>query len=93
MITERNKYNAGRLTAKPANAAIKEEVVKGILPLRLEDKKDHFLYIPQKYEHNEPAALAVMLHGAGAPAGQGLSLLQQYADEMNIILLAPAAQT
>lgn len=33
-----------------------------------------------------------MLHGAGAPATQGLSLLQPYADAHNIILIAPAAR-
>lgn len=93
MITERSKYKTGRLNARPGIAAGKEEVEKGILPLQLDGKKDSFLYIPQEYDCNQPAALAVMLHGAGAPAGQGLSLLQRYADETNIILLAPAAQT
>ncbi|MBF9252556.1 phospholipase [Pontibacter sp. 172403-2] len=93
MITERSKYKTGRLTARPGAFTGKQETEKGILPLPLDNKKESFLYIPQEYDNTQPAALAVMLHGAGAPAGQGLSLLQQYADELNMVLLAPAAQT
>jgi phospholipase/carboxylesterase len=35
----------------------------------------------------------VMLHGAGGSAEQGLSLLRGYADEQNIILIAPASRS
>jgi len=93
MITDRSKYKTGRLNARPGNSSGKEEVERGILPLQLGGKNESFLYIPQGYSSNRPAALAVMLHGAGAPAGQGLSLLQPYADGMNIVLVAPAAET
>jgi predicted esterase len=33
-----------------------------------------------------------MLHGAGAPAEQGLSLLRQYADDYNTMIIAPASR-
>ena len=92
MVTERNKYNTGRLTAKPASANGKADIRTGVQRLGLDDKRDGFLYIPQGYNSSYPAALAVMLHGAGGTAEQGLSLLQRYADEKNIIIIAPAAR-
>lgn len=93
MLTERDKYRTGRLTARPANYTRKDEFTTGVHRLDLDKKKDGLIYIPQGYDKSRPAALAVMLHGAGAPAEQGLSLLRRYADEKNIILLAPAART
>lgn len=92
MTTERDKHRKGRLTAKIASTTGKAEFKAGVQRLSLDKKKDGFLYIPKGYDKSRPAALAVMLHGAGAPAEQGLSLLQRYADEKNIILLAPAAR-
>jgi phospholipase/carboxylesterase len=41
---------------------------------------------------NRPASIAVMLHGAGAKPDQGLSLLRKFADDKNIILIAPASR-
>lgn len=93
MVTERSKYSSGRLTARP-NAQVGKTAVKtGVHPIGLDKQKDGFLYIPQGYEPSRPAALAVMLHGAGAPAEQGLSLLQRYADAHNMLLLAPASRS
>jgi phospholipase/carboxylesterase len=92
MLTERDKYKKGRLTARPGKQAGQETVVPGVQPLGLDRVKDGFIYVPQSYDHSRPAALAVMLHGAGASAEQGLSLLHRHADERNIILIAPAAR-
>lgn len=92
MTAEREKYKSGRLTARPANGTGKTEFTTGVQRLGLDNRRDGFLYIPKGYDPSRPAALAVMLHGAGAPAEQGLSLLQRYADEANIILIAPAAR-
>ncbi|MDX5421042.1 MAG: phospholipase [Hymenobacteraceae bacterium] len=92
MVTERNKYRTGRLTSRPGTPARKAAPVKGLQPLGLDREKDGLLYIPRGYDGNHPAALAVMLHGAGASAAQGLSLLRPYADEKNILLVAPASR-
>ncbi|AKD04003.1 alpha/beta hydrolase-fold protein [Pontibacter korlensis] len=92
MVTERSKYKTGRLTARTANGSGADVFTTGVQPLGLGNRKDGLLYVPQGYDNSKPAALAVMLHGAGAPAEQGLSLLQQYADEHNIILVAPASR-
>jgi phospholipase/carboxylesterase len=92
MVTHRNQYNTGRLTARPGNKLAPEEFAAGLRPLLLADKRDGFIYIPKTYHPNRPAALALMLHGAGGQAQHGLALLQPYADDQNIILLAPASR-
>ena len=93
MGAESEKYAAGRLTARPGHAVSQIQVKAGVQPLGLDMHKDGLIYIPAGYDSSRPAALAVMLHGAGAPAEQGLALLRKYADENNIILLVPAARS
>jgi predicted esterase len=63
-----------------------------VQPLQLATRRDGLLYVPQHYAPSRPAALAVMLHGAGGNAEHGLSLLRKYADAHNIILVAPASR-
>ncbi|MCC9136971.1 alpha/beta hydrolase [Pontibacter silvestris] len=93
MVTERDKYKTGRLTVTPPGKhTAKAEFTTGVEQLSLDNKKDGFIYVPKEYDSSRPAALAVMLHGAGGSAEQGLSLLRQYADANNIILIAPAAR-
>lgn len=93
MATNRMQYEKGRLTAKIGDVREVSDFKKGVQRLNLDHKKDSFIYIPETYDKTRPAALALMLHGAGAPAEQGLSLLQRYADTYNIILLAPASRS
>ena len=40
----------------------------------------------------DPATLAVCLHGAGSDAHRGLSILQDHADAAGLVLLAPASR-
>ncbi|WP_018478747.1 alpha/beta hydrolase [Pontibacter roseus] len=92
-MTERDRHTSGRLTVQAGKSSGEEETKTGVQRLGLDSERDGFLYIPQHYAKSKPAALAVMLHGAGAPAEQGLSLLRSFADDRNIILIAPAART
>lgn len=92
MVTARDQYNTGRLTARPRPALAPDAFTPGVQPLQLARRKDGLLYVPQHYAPGRPAALAVMLHGAGGNAEHGLSLLRNYADEHNIILVAPASR-
>ena len=92
MITNRNVYTLGHLTAKPRNNIAKSEVIFGKQPLKSGAKRDGFIYVPKGYNTDKPAPLAVMLHGAGGEAEHGLHLLRQYADKENMILLAPASR-
>jgi predicted esterase len=48
--------------------------------------------VPNSYRPDQPAPLVVLLHGAGGDAQGGLGLLQAFADERGLILLAPASR-
>lgn len=65
-------------TAKPVGAH----------PLDLSEG-EALVYIPEGYRPDRPASLAVMLHGAGGSAEDGLALFRPLADEAELILLAP----
>jgi poly(3-hydroxybutyrate) depolymerase len=71
MATARNQYNTGRLTARPQNNQPKADVTTGLQPLKLDGKRDGFIYVPINYRPEQAAALAVMLHGAGGQAEHG----------------------
>ena len=89
---KRAEYSTGRLTAKPNGKPAGNNAIIGIQTLRFDSEKESLLYVPKYYDPNTPAFLAVMLHGSGGIAAHGLSYLHEYADEQNIILLAPASQ-
>lgn len=92
MLKDRDTYKRGRLTARPDNKTAQDTITAGVQPLHIDGKRDGFMYVPTTYHKSRPAALALMLHGAGGQAEHGLSLLRQYADDHNIILLAPASR-
>ena len=92
MITQRNAYKTGHLLARPKEKVGTSEFKTGVQPLKLDGRRDGFFYVPKGYKGDKPAGLAVMLHGAGGQAEHGLNLLQQYADDHNIVLLAPASR-
>lgn len=79
----------GRLQARPIPPT--DDAAPGTHSLHLSGK-DALLYVPIGYQPARPAPLAVMCHGAGGSAGQGLNLLQFLADEMELLLLAPASR-
>lgn len=54
--------------------------------------RDALLYVPAGYQADRPAPLAVMLHGAGGTAAQGMSLLADLADAAGLMLLAPSSR-
>jgi phospholipase/carboxylesterase len=91
-ITGRQIYKQGQLTAMPELKAPGGDVKPGIQPLALGGDRDGLIYVPQGYTNQKPGILAVMLHGAGGMAEHGLQLLRSYADEHQIILLAPASR-
>jgi predicted esterase len=91
MITRRDLYRAGHLTARPGNSIEGDVPFTGLHHLDL-GGKDGLIYVPETYRPSIPANLAVMLHGAGGDAAHGMSLIRNYADANNMILLAPVAQ-
>jgi len=91
MITSRGVYKNGHLTARPLNNN-KQNITVGLHQLKLDNKRDGYYYIPSNYSPARPAAMALMLHGAGGNADHGLSLLRNYADQQNIVLLSPSSR-
>lgn len=85
----------GRLLARPGRhdaGRTGGAASRGLRQLKLESRRDGLLYVPDGYSAEHPAPLALMLHGAGAEAEQGISLLRHLADERRLILLAPQSR-
>jgi phospholipase/carboxylesterase len=87
---DKEATSEGRLSARPFE--VKEASPKGLRRLRLDSGRDGLLYVPRGYSPDRPAPLALMLPGAGGNAQHGLSLLQSFADEGGLLLLAPDAR-
>ena len=77
----------GRLLARPSVAAGDAPAGRHAIPVG--GARDALLYVPAGYRRDAPAPIAVMLHGAGGAAEHGLSLLRRFADEANLIVVAP----
>ena len=85
-------YKRGRILSCPSVKTGSSSISPGIHLLG-RTKKDGLLYIPKNYTHDVAAAFAIMLHGSGGDAEHGLSLIQSYADDYNIILLCPVSRS
>lgn len=91
-ITKRTSYNTGRITARPGKSNHASSSPTGLLPLGFDPQKDGWLYVPPTYSASQPVSVAVMLHGSGGNAEQGMSLLRHYADAYQLLLVAPASR-
>ena len=63
----------------------------GVRPLDL-GQGEALVYAPEGYRPDQPSPLAVMFHGAGGSAEDGLALFQPLADDAGSILLAPQSR-
>jgi phospholipase/carboxylesterase len=88
-MAENIPHEQGRLRARPAEAPAGGAPV-GLLVVGADGASggDGYLYVPAGYRAEEPAALALLLHGAGEDARDGLAQLRGPSDEAGIILLA-----
>jgi phospholipase/carboxylesterase len=75
----------GRIEARPSPKAAGGDA--GLHRLR-----NALLYVPAGYTPHRAAPLAVMLHGAGGDARQGISLVREHADAAGLIVLAPQSR-
>ena len=78
-------------------APVGPPVTPGVQALGLTDTRepsehDGLLYVPADYDPRRPAPLAVLFHGAGGRAAHGLGLLQELADGLGLVLVAPASR-
>lgn len=76
----------GRLEARPGEIGTPGPI--GQRQLTLDNARVGLLYVPPSYQPDVPAPLALMCHGAGGNAQQGLGLLFHLADEYGVILAA-----
>ena len=79
-------HERGRLRARPSPTERSAPV--GLRLLELGGGSEGYLYVPVGYEVRHPAPLALLLHGAGEDARDGLAQLRQQADGAGLILLA-----
>jgi phospholipase/carboxylesterase len=79
-----------RLAARPV--APTKKVTPGLQSLGLARERDALLYVPAGHVAERAAPLAVMLHGAGGTAEQGMSLVRGLADAAGLVVLAPASR-
>ncbi len=86
-----NAHEEGRLRARRAAGTTGAAPV-GLRPLGLAATRDGYLYVPATYRAKRPAPLAVLLHGAGEDARDGLALLRVQADAAGLVLLAPTSR-
>ncbi len=90
-MEKREGYRKAQLKARPMTGAPAGGFTEGLHHLQLGQEKECLLYVPRHRQPGKPAALALLLHGAGGNAAHGLSYLQSYADDHNLLLLAPAS--
>lgn len=92
MLYKREQYRVGHLTARAKPGRPEGTAVKGLQILFPESRRKSYFYVPINYDPDKPVPLAIMLHGSGGNAKQGLPLLREFADQWNLLLLAPASQ-
>jgi predicted esterase len=63
----------------------------GLHKLPLGGLRDSYLFVPDSYEPSRATAVALLLHGAGGHAHDGLRVLLHLADKAGLILVAPAS--
>ena len=79
-------YEEGRLRARPGRPS--GEPPLGMRYLEHGGSRGGYLYVPPGYREERPAPLAVLLHGAGEDARDGLAQLRGQADASGMMLLA-----
>jgi predicted esterase len=84
----------GRLEARPGQFKLEESGrwIIGLQSLGLDDKRDALLYVPSSYTPDHPAALVMMLHGAGGDAEHSMPFFQPLAEAANLLVLAPPSR-
>lgn len=82
----------GELASRPTAVAPVSDAPTGLQYLDARGDRSALLYVPTGYRADRPAALVVMLHGAGRSAAEAVDLVEAYAERQNMIVLAPTSQ-
>jgi len=84
----RGRADAVRLHSRPGKGG---DPPHGATPLRLRDRRDAILYIPNSLPSG-PAPLLVYLHGATGDEQQGVRRMGPFADQFGFVLLSPGSE-
>ena len=84
-------HGRGKLLARP-HAPSTPVRARGLIPLGLGGGRDGLLFVPESYDPTRPAALLVLLHGAGGRAERILGRFREPAQRAGVILLAPESR-
>ncbi len=79
-----------RMDARPGTEGHRA-AAPGTTGVALRTGEEALVRVPHGYDPARPAALAVLLHGAGGTARSGLDLLSAQADADGILLVAPSS--
>lgn len=77
------------LHARPS--PVRSAAAVGLQTLPVGGARDSYLYVPPRYDPAVPMPMALLLHGAGGHAHDGLRIFLHLADKDGLILLAPAS--
>lgn len=81
------------LCARPrTDPELVSESAPGLQHIDLGNGRFATLHVPPVWRREQPAPLAVMLHGAGGNAGHGLALLEPFAAQQGLLVLAPSSE-
>ena len=76
------------LRARP-HAPAREDAAPGVRPLTPEAARSGLLVVPEAYRAGQPAALLVVLHGAGGDARGAVALFAPLARALDAVLVVP----
>jgi phospholipase/carboxylesterase len=81
-----------RIRARPAGGHEPAAAIPaGLHKLPFQTQRESYLFVPRSYTAERPAPLALLLHGAGGHAHDGLRVLLHLAEDAGLILVAPAS--
>jgi predicted esterase len=84
-------HGHGRLLAHP-HAPATPARTRGLMPLGLGAGRDGLLFVPASYDPARPAALLVLLHGAGGRAEKVFGHFRDAAERAGVIVLVPESR-
>lgn len=85
------KASTGRLLSRPGMPVALGST--GLHALKLDGRRDGFVYVSASYQPNKPMPLMVMLHGAGGDAEGALRIVQKVADSLGVIVVLPESRS
>jgi predicted esterase len=90
-LKDSNASREGKILSRPSIPTKPSEKL-GLHSMPVSKNREALLYLPEGYKSENPAPFALMLHGAGGNARQGIDLIRHLADEAGMIIAASKSQ-